>query len=907
MTEMESYFTQILDGKIVACEKMKKISEILLNKLYNPGEFHFDPAIAARHTDFIEKFCKLPSGQANTPLKLELFQKARLQAVFGFVDDNDLRQYREVFIVEGRKNGKGFSLDTEIPTPEGYRKMGDIHRGDVVFSCDGTPAEVTLESEIFMKPMYEVEFEDGTTVKASMDHLWTVCSRNSKRRYRESRAATPWEVVDTESMVSNYVRERADGKGREYYYRVPMSLPVAYSKKNLPVDPYLLGQWLGDGCSDTARLTCHEDDYPEILPRLQKSGYQIHAVKAKSKPKDYKGLSVYINRGAKEKSFTAELKELGVLQNKRIPRIYMEASIEQRLELLKGLMDSDGYCDKAGQVEFSQKSKHLAYQVQELVSSLGIKAGVHEKEAFIYEKSCGLVYRVFFFTTKEKTCFHLKRKTERLKDKLADRMLAKSIVRITPIDTVPSKCIGIDHPSHMYLFGRTYSVTHNTTETAAVELDLLINDGEFSPQVYNCANKLDQSKLGFNACHKMVKQSPLLSKYVRKRAADLYFEKNYGFIKALAAEQNTMDGLDIHGACIDEMAAMKSRAIYDLIVQGTSARKQSLIFTISTNGFVRDSIFDQQMAYSADLLEGRIKNDRFLPFIYELDDLSEWDNEDMWIKSNPGIDAIKSRDTLRTFVQKAKDDVAFKPTVLIKDFNMPQTGSTSWLRWEDLDNKAMTPEDAKFRYAIFALDAADTTDLNAAKAICMRPDDPHIYVKSMYWLPQRVLDEFQNQGKLQGRDNVPYQLWKDKGLLRTVDTYKVDKHVILDWFKELVEDDDIYPMYIGYDPWHIDDSLLRDFENEFGKNTMIPVRQGVATLSGPMKELKADLQNKLVVYNNNPIDKWCLANTAVKADINANIQPVKTDDPRRRIDGTLALIDAYVVFLDKKDEYLAMI
>ena len=168
-----------------------------------------------------------------------------------------------------------------------------------------------------------------------------------------------------------------------------------------------------------------------------------------------------------------------------------------------------------------------------------------------------------------------------------------------------------------------------------------------------------------------------------------------------------------------------------------------------------------------------------------------------------------------------------------------------------------------------------------------------IYVKQMYWLPQRVLDEYENSGRRQGRDNAPYTLWKEQGLLRTVDTYKVNKKVILDWYLEIQEKEDIYMMAIGYDPWHIDDSLLREFEAAFGKSAMIPIRQGVATLSQPMKELKADLSAKKVVYDNNPIDKMCLANTAVRTDINGNIQPVKTDDPRKRIDGTMALVDVF--------------
>lgn len=451
-----------------------------------------------------------------------------------------------------------------------------------------------------------------------------------------------------------------------------------------------------------------------------------------------------------------------------------------------------------------------------------------------------------------------------------------------------------------------------STLLSAIMLDMLINDGEGSPQCVTAATAKDQANLTFNAALKMVMQSPLLSKHIKKRAYDLYCPLNMGTIRSLASATNRLDGLDLHCCIIDELAAIKDRSIYDLLKQSMGARRQPFLFCITTNNFIRDSVFDAQYQYATDIIYGRAQNERFLPLIYELDDISEWDQEDCFIKANPGLDTIKSREYLREMVRKAKDDLTFKPTVLVKDFNLKQNTASAWLSWEDLDNEEMIPADVPFRYGIGGLDAADSVDLNAAKVICRRrmPDgtlDPKIYVKSMYWLPQRVLDEFENAGKRQGRDNVPYLIWKARGLLRTVDTYKVDKKVILDWFLEIQQDDDIYIFAIGYDPWHIDDSLLREFQNSFGANCMIPIRQGVATLSQPMKDLHAELAEHNVIYDNNPIDKWCLANTAVRTDVNGNIQPVKGIDARRRIDGTMALLDAYVVYRNRQEEYLSMI
>jgi phage terminase large subunit-like protein len=442
-----------------------------------------------------------------------------------------------------------------------------------------------------------------------------------------------------------------------------------------------------------------------------------------------------------------------------------------------------------------------------------------------------------------------------------------------------------------------------TTETAAVEIDMLVNDGEGSPQIYNIATQREQAMLGFNAAHKMIKQSPSLSRHVRKRASDLYFAKNFGFIKALASNTNSLDGLDVHCATIDELAAIKNRDLYDLVKQAMGARQQPLLFTITTNGFVRDGIFDAQYEYAKNILDGKADNQRFLPFIYELDSVDEWDKEECWEKANPGLDTIKSRDYLRQMVQKAKDDPSFKPTVMVKDFNMKQTAESAWLRFEDLNNEEKF-DVSKFGYCIGGFDAADSVDLNAAVAIFQRPEDENIYVKSMFWIPQSVIDEAERSGNRRERDNAPYKLWIEQGFMRTCEGNKCDKRIFLEWFRELRDENDIYTAFIGYDPWHISDDLIREFQAEFGRNAMIPVRQGTITLSDPMKNLAADFKAKRIIYDNNPVLKWCLINAEVKTDVNGNIQLVKGLDSRKRIDGVAALIDAYKVLQDKRDQYV---
>ena len=441
-----------------------------------------------------------------------------------------------------------------------------------------------------------------------------------------------------------------------------------------------------------------------------------------------------------------------------------------------------------------------------------------------------------------------------------------------------------------------------TTELAAVNLYMLIGDGEGAAENYCVATKLEQSQKCFMEAHNMVKQSSLLSKHIRKRKSDLYFNPTMSFIKALASNSNGLDGLNAHMVVIDELAAIKNRDLYDLMKQSMSARRQPILFTITTNGFVRESIFDSQYEYACNVLDGKATDETFLPFIYELDDKDEWDKEECWQKANPGLGTIKNINDLRDYVNKAKQDPSFKPTVMVKDFNMKENSASAWLRWEELNNETkFETKDMGFRYGIGCFDLAETTDLASAKVLCQRRDDDKIYTLSMYWVPEeRLRKQAINQN---ADDHVPYHLWEKQGLLRTCEGNKINPYDILAWFMEIREEYDIYIPWIGFDPWHVDASLLQAFQNEFGKDSMIKVRQGVYTLSAPMKELKADLCNSRVIYNNNPIDKWCLSNTEIKTDINGNIQPIKGVDSRKRIDGAVSLIIGYVIYKDKLSEY----
>ncbi|WP_028975922.1 terminase large subunit [Sporolactobacillus terrae] len=445
-----------------------------------------------------------------------------------------------------------------------------------------------------------------------------------------------------------------------------------------------------------------------------------------------------------------------------------------------------------------------------------------------------------------------------------------------------------------------------STLSSGICLYLQVADGEGGAEVYAVATKEKQAKIVWSESKKMVKKSPVLRKRITPLVKELRADFNDSTFEPLGSDSDKLDGLNVHGASLDEIHAWKDKNLYDVIVDGTSSREQPMILMITTAGTVREAVYDLKYDEGEMLLNGLddpngYKDDRFLPIIYELDNRAEWTDPKTWKKANPGLGTIKKLDTLRSKVNKAKANPILVKNLLCKDFDIRETSSEAWLTFEQLNNQ--TTFDVKTlnpSYGIGGTDLSSTTDLTAAKTIFMVPNDPHIYVMQMYWLPEDLLEQRAKE------DKIPYDLWAQQGFLRTTPGNSVHAKYVTEWFLEIRDDYGIYLPWIGYDSWSAK-YWVEEMQGYFGKDAMVPVIQGKKTLSSPMKLLGADLKKKIIVYNNNPIDKWCLSNTAIEVDKNLNIQPCKTQNQRRRIDGTAALLDAYVVLQEKKNDYLNMI
>ncbi|MCU5582494.1 terminase large subunit [Bacillus toyonensis] len=445
-----------------------------------------------------------------------------------------------------------------------------------------------------------------------------------------------------------------------------------------------------------------------------------------------------------------------------------------------------------------------------------------------------------------------------------------------------------------------------STVGSGIGLYLQIADGEPGSEVYAVATKKDQAKLVWLESKRMVKKSPALLKRIKPLVSEMVSEWNDSTFKPLGSDSETLDGLNVHGAMMDEIHAWKDKNLYDVIVDGTSSREQPMIFMITTAGTVRESVYDMKYEEAEMLLNGLddpdgYKDERFLPIIYELDKREEWTDPSKWKKANPGLGTIKKVDQLETKVNKAKANSLLVKNLLTKDFNIRETSTEAWLTFEQLNNpETFDIGKLKPSYGIGGCDLSSTTDLTAAKVIFMVPEDPHIYVKQMYWLPEDLLEQRSKE------DKIPYNLWHEQGILRTTPGNSVHYKFVTKWFLEIRDEYGIYLPWIGYDKWSAK-YWVEEMEGYFGKESMIAIAQGKQTLSSPMKLLGADLESKLINYNNHTIDKWCLSNTAIDVDKNLNIQPNKTKNQRRRIDGTAALLNAYVVLQEKRNDYLNMI
>lgn len=430
---------------------------------------------------------------------------------------------------------------------------------------------------------------------------------------------------------------------------------------------------------------------------------------------------------------------------------------------------------------------------------------------------------------------------------------------------------------------------------SCIALYCLIADNEAGAEVYSVATKKDQSKIIFDELCNMVRQSPELLRVCKKRKSDLYFPLTFSKCQPLGKNSDTLDGLNASLVVMDELHGIKDRNLYEVMKQSQSARRQPLLFMITTAGTIRECIFDDMYKYACDVCDGTITDETFLPIIYELDNKKEWLQPLCWEKANPALNKIKKIDDLIQKVERAKNSPRDLAGVLCKDFNVIQTTNSAWLAYDDIENTE-TFDIADFRgsYAIGGADLSITTDLTCATLLLMNKDEKR-FVVQMYFLPR---DNFEKRVK---EEKIPYDKWHEQGLLRLCNGNSIVYSDVTAWFLEMVNEYEITPAWIYYDSYSAKYWVEEMTSHGFN---MVRCIQGAKTLSLPMQNLGADLKAKKINYNNSSILKWCISNTGIQEDRNGNIVPVKATSAKYRIDGLASLLDAYVGLYEHYNEFL---
>ena len=428
--------------KRISCERGTKIHAELENSFYNkPKNISLSKYEIGGKFECRKDYTDLDIENAVYPEYLISYvTKDKRMAVAGQIDLL-VKKDNKITIADW----KGLPLDTEIPTLEGWSTIADLQEGDIIFDKDGNPTKILHKSEIHHNPCYKITFDNGDTIVADHEHRWEISFLTSKtsKYHGEYRV----QVMTTEE-IANYLKNLSEKRTSYDIPKIVNPKPLNLENKNLPIDPYVLGCWLGDGSKQCGAIT---NETNNVLAEIQRRGYSLgDDISAENRT------STYTILGLRKK-----LKELNLINNKHIPDIYQRASYEQRLDLLRGLMDTDGYYNpKRKRFVMETSQEWQCYDFIKLLSSLGIKSTKFD----IIKKLNGKEFHEYSinFSTKGLNPFLMR--NQEIEYPTRDACSYRNIDKVELVETIPTQCLEVDSPSHTFLCTNKMIVTHNTNK-----------------------------------------------------------------------------------------------------------------------------------------------------------------------------------------------------------------------------------------------------------------------------------------------------------------------------------------------------------------------------------------------------------------------------------------------------------
>lgn len=428
-----------------------------------------------------------------------------------------------------------------------------------------------------------------------------------------------------------------------------------------------------------------------------------------------------------------------------------------------------------------------------------------------------------------------------------------------------------------------------TLLAAIVSAYLAFMDGEYGARIYMAAPKLEQARLCFDAFFQMVQKEPRLAELAQKRRTDVFIDSSNTTIKPLAFSAKKSDGLNVQGGICDEVASWQGDQgikFYEVLKSSQGARKQPMLLSLTTAGYVSGGIYDELIARCTRLLMGNGKETRLAPFLYMIDSPEKWNDINELRKSNPNLGVSVSVDYMLEEIAIAEGSLSKKTEFLTKYCNIKQHSTQAAFAAVAVEKASGEPIDlATFQncYCVGGIDLSRTTDLTACTAVIQKAGE--LYVIAKFFLPSAKLEE------AIARDGLPYDIYVQRGLLHLSGENFVDYHDCEAFFRELVERWKIYPLQVGYDRYCAQ-YLVQDME-AYGFH-MDDVFQGF-NLTPVINEFGGLLKDGRIHIGDNDLLKIHLLNTALKHDSQTErvrLVKISTND---HIDGTAALLDAFTV------------
>lgn len=421
-----------------------------------------------------------------------------------------------------------------------------------------------------------------------------------------------------------------------------------------------------------------------------------------------------------------------------------------------------------------------------------------------------------------------------------------------------------------------------TTLAAGIGLYLMVADGEPGAEIYTAATKRDQARIAHKDAAEMVKRSPALKKLIKSFKDNLHSEATSSKFEPLGRDADSLDGLNVHGAIVDEFHAHKTRDLYNKLETATAARRQPLILAITTAGSDRQSVCFEFHDYAEKVVSGAVEDETFFGMVYGLDAGDDWEDELNWIKANPNLDVSKHVDDMRRLAARAREMPAQLNAFLQLHLNEWVAGSERWISpivWRESGDGAFDEEDLAGRACWGGLDLASTQDVSALVWV-FPPTEPGGLFRFVprFWVPEENVIERSR------RDRVPYLQWMRDGLLigtpgNVMDYDYIYQQVDVDAQRFSVEE-------IAFDRWG-STQIVNDLQQR--GMTMVNFGQGYASMSPVMKEFERLLISRRIAHGDHPVLTWMADNLVARMDPAGNLKPDKGRS-REKIDGIVALL-----------------